>query len=61
MATPNMPAEEWPDLSGDELRQVGEVLRGADYMQAHEDDGTPVPDPPQVAHNPPEITREGAV
>ncbi len=42
MATPNMPAGEWPDLSAEELREVGELLRDADYMRTHENDG-PLP------------------
>jgi len=46
MATPNMPAEEWPELDPDELRKVGETLDGVQFLKDHEDDG-PLPEAEQ--------------
>lgn len=42
MSTPNMPAEEWPELEPEELQQVGETLQGVQVMKDEQDKG-PLP------------------
>jgi len=38
MTFPNMPAGEWPDLTAEELIQVGDVLDDVAYMHANFDE-----------------------
>jgi hypothetical protein len=42
MSTPNMPAEEWPDLTAEELSQVGETLQGVQAMRDAEQKPDPI-------------------
>lgn len=39
MATPNMPATEWPELETEEIRQVGQLVQDVRYLKDHQDDG----------------------
>jgi hypothetical protein len=41
-ATPNMPAEEWPELEPDELREIGQLVQDVQYLKDHADRG-PLP------------------
>lgn len=42
MATPNMPASEWPELEPQEIREIGQVVEDVQYMTEHQDEG-PLP------------------
>jgi hypothetical protein len=42
MATPNMPASEWPELEPEEIREVGQLVQDVQYLKDHSDDG-PLP------------------
>jgi len=42
MATPNMPASEWPELEADDLRRIGETLQELDEYAGEVGEG-PLP------------------